>query len=140
MPLLALGSHVFEIAPLNFQAIDRETTVNWPAISRFGGRPGRQMTGYGEDPITISGLLYPDELGGRDEFEAIRATQQAAQPVLMVGWSGSGMQARIYGLVVIIAVRDQQTLINRDGHGRRLSYDIEVAPIGAAGKPIGLFG
>lgn len=140
MPLLALGQHMFEIAPLNFQAIDRETTVKWPAIPRFGGRPGRQMTGYGEDPITISGVLYPDELGGRDEFEALRATQQTAQPVLMVGWSGSGMKARIYGLVVILTVRDQQTSINRDGYGRRLAYDIEVAPIGAAGKPIGLFG
>ncbi|MFT4162869.1 phage tail protein [Shinella sp.] len=140
MPLLALGPHMFEIAPLNFQAIERETTVKWPAIARFGGRPGRQMTGYGEDPITISGLLYPDELGGRDEFEAVRATQQTAQPVLMVGWSGSGMKARIYGLVVIVTVRDQQTSINRDGFGRRLSYDIEVAPIGATGKPIGLFG
>jgi len=140
MPLLALGPHVFEIAPLNFQAIDRETTVKWPAIPRFGGRPGRQMTGYGEDPITISGALYPDELGGRDEFDAVRATQQTAQPVLMVGWSGSGMRARIYGLVVILTVRDQQTSINRDGFGRRLSYEIEVAPAGASGKPIGLFG
>lgn len=140
MPLLALGPHVFEIMPLNFQAIDRETTVKWPAISRFGGRPGRQMTGYGEDPIVISGLLYPDEFGGRDEFEAIRTTQQAAAPVMMVGWSGSGTRARIYGLVVIVSVRDQQTLINADGHGRRVSYDIEVAPIGKFGKPIGLFG
>ncbi len=140
MPLLALGPHVFEIAPLNFQAIDRETTVKWPAISRFGGRPGRQMTGYGEDPIRISGLLFPEELGGREELEAVRQTQRAARPVVMAGWSGSGTAARIYGLVVIIAVRDQQTAINRDGFGRRIGYDIEVAPIGAAGKPIGLFG
>lgn len=140
MPLLALGPHIFDIEPLNFQAIDRETTVNWPTIARFGGRPGRQMTGYGEDPIVISGLLYPDELGGRDEFEAIRSTQQAATPVMMVGWAGDGTRARVYGLVVIISVRDQQTSINRDGFGRRLSYEIEVAPIGRAGKPIGLFG
>ncbi len=140
MPLLALGPHVFEIAPLNFQSIDRETTVKWPAIARFGGRPGRQMTGYGEDPIIISGVLYPDEFGGRDEFEAVRATQRAAMPVMMVGWAGSGTLARIYGLVVILTVRDQQTSINADGFGRRVSYEIEVAPIGKSGKPIGLFG
>lgn len=140
MPLLALGSHVFEIAPLNFQAIDRETTVKWPAIARFGGRPGRQMTGFGEDPILISGLLFPEELGGREELEALRATQARAQPVIMAGWSGSGTAARIYGRVVILAVRDQQTSINRDGFGRRISYEIEVAPVGATGKPVGLFG
>jgi len=140
MPLLSLGPHVFEIAPLNFQAIERTTEALWPAISRFGGAPGRQFTGFGEDPITISGLLYPDELGGRAEFEAIRATQRAARPVLMVGWAAaSGMAARIFGQVVILAVSDQQTAINRSGAGRRLAYDIEVAPFGNGGKPIGLF-
>lgn len=139
MPLLALGRHVFEIAPLNFQAIDQETTVKWPSIPRFGNRPGRQMTGYGEDPIRISGLLFPEEFGGRAELEAVRATQRLGQPVIMVGWAGSGTAARIYGQVVILGVRDQQTSINRDGYGRRLGYEIEVAPLGGAGKPIGLF-
>ncbi|HCL63712.1 MAG TPA: phage tail protein [Rhizobium sp.] len=139
MALLALGPHLFEIEPLNFQAIDRETTVKWPAISRFGARPGRQMTGYGEDPIRISGMLYPDEIGGRDEFEALRDTQLKARPVTMVGWKGSGTAARIYGRVVILSIRDQQSSINRDGHGRRLGYDIELAPAGVTGKPIGLF-
>lgn len=140
MPLLALGPHVFEIAPLNFQKIERETTVNWPAIARFGQRPGRQMTGFGEDPISISGLLFPEELGGRAEFEALRATQAAARPVTMMGWAtDAGQTARVYGLVVILSVRDTQTAINRDGLGRRIAYDIEVAPVGSGGKPVGLF-
>lgn len=139
-PLLALGPHIFQIAPLNFQAIERETEVKWPAVPRFGGRPGRQMTGYGEDPIRISGLLFPEELGGREEFEALRATQLAARPVILAGWAASSAAARIFGLVVILRISDQQTSINRQGLGRRLAYDIEVAPAGGGGKPIGLFG
>lgn len=139
-PLLSLGPHIFEIAPLNFQRIERETEAKWPAIARFGGRPGRQFTGFGEDPITITGLLYPDELGGRDEFEAIRATQAAARPVVMTGWAGSGFVARVYGRVVILNIRDEQSAINRDGLGRRISYDITVAPFAGAGRPVGLFG
>ena len=140
MALLALGPNMFEIAPLNFQSIERTTEAVWAAIPRFGAAPGRQFTGYGEDPIRISGLLFPDELGGRGEFEAIRLTQQAARPVTMMGWAGSGMAARIFGLVVILSVSDQQTSINRQGVGRRLSFDIEVAPFVGGGKPIGLFG
>lgn len=141
MPLLALGNHMFEIAPLNFQKLDRETEAKWPAIARFGGRPGRQFTGYGEDPITISGLLYPDELGGRDEFEAIRVTQAAAMPVMMLGWAGeTGLAARVFGRVVILKVRDSQTIINAAGLGRKLSFDIEVAPFVGGGRPVGLFG
>ena len=141
MPLLALGPHIFEIAPLNFQQIERVTEPKLPAIARFGGRPGRQFTGLGEDPITISGLLFPEELGGRAELEAVRATQAAAQPVLMIGWAGlTGLAATVYGMVLILTVRDTQTSISRAGLGRRIAYDITVAPVGGAGRPVGLFG
>jgi len=140
MPLLALGPHTFEIAPLNFQKIERTTIAKWPAIARFGSAPGRQFTGYGEDAITISGLLYVGELGGRAEFEAVRATQQAAMPVTMMGWAAAtGMAANIFGRVVILSVRDSQTLFDSAGQGRKLAYDIDVVPFLDGGKPVGLF-
>ncbi|PRA87910.1 phage tail protein [Ochrobactrum sp. MYb29] len=141
MPLLALGPHVFEIAPLNFQEIERSTKTLWPTISRFGGRPGRQFTGYGEDSISISGLLFPDEMGGREEYEAIRATQAAAQPVLMLGWATAlSMAASLFGRVVILNIQDTQSIINRQGFGRKIEFSIEVAPYHGDGKPVGLFG
>lgn len=140
MPLLALGPHKFEIAPLNFQSIERNTIAKWPAIARFGGAPGRQFTGFGEDTIKISGLLFPDELGGREEFEEIRATQKAARPVTMLGWIGlDGTAARVFGRVVILQVSDTQTYINHAGAGRKLSFDVEIAPMAGGGKPVGLF-
>lgn len=140
-PLLGLGPHIFEIAPLNFQEIERVTETLWPSISRFGGRPGRQFTGYGDDRITISGLLYPDEVGGRSEYEAIRVTQAAAQPVTMMGWAiGLSTAASVFGRVVILSVGDTQSAINRQGYGRRIEFSIEVAPFHGDGKPVGLFG
>lgn len=141
MPLLALGPHIFEIAPLNFQEIRSLTEVKWPATPRFGKRPGRQFTGYGEDPITISGLLYPEELGGREELKAIKLTAKAAQPIIMMGWSSLlTSAAEVFGRVVILSVDDSQTIISKSGYGRKLEFSIEVAPIGDSGKPVGLFG
>jgi phage protein U len=141
MPLLALGPHMFEIAPLNFQEIERETEAKWPAIPRFGGRPGRQFTGFGPDEIRIGGLLYPHELGGRDEYEAIRSSQAAAVPVLMIGWAASaGFAARVYGRVVILKVGDRQSRFGTDGQSRRIEFDITVAPFAGNGRPVGLFG
>ncbi|MEN5279275.1 phage tail protein [Brucella sp. TWI432] len=140
-PLLALGPHIFEIAPLNFQQLERSTEALWPSISRFGGRPGRQFTGYGDDSMTISGLLFPDEVGGKAEFEAIRVTQAAAQPVTMMGWAiGMSMAANLFGRVVILNVQDTQSAINRQGYGRKIEFSIEVAPYHGDGKPVGLFG
>lgn len=129
MPLLALGPHKFEIAPMSFQQLEDETVANWQAIARFGGRPGFQMTGFGEDPITISGLLYPEELGGREELDAVRATQKRGLPVLMVGWAGDQSEkARVFGQVGIRRVQRTQTNINRSGLGRKVAYSITVVP------------
>ena len=140
-PLLALGPHVFEIAPFNYQQIQTVTEAKWPATPRFGKRPGRQFTGLGEDTIVISGLLYPDELGGREELDALRMTQKAALPVMMIGWSSTiATAAKVFGRVAILRIEDSQSSINRQGQGRRIEFSIEIAPIGDSGKPVGLFG
>lgn len=143
MPLLALGPHKFELEPLNFQDLEDEFEVKWPAISRFGGRPARQMTGDGEDPIRITGLLWPHEVpDSREALEAVIRTQKAKRPVLMMRWaSDAGMRAQVDGLVVILRISRQQSKFGTSGNSRRLDYDIEIAPIPAAsGKPVGLIG
>ena len=141
MPLLALGPHAFEIDGLNFQQLEEETVVKWPAINRFGSRPGRQMTGYGEDPLFISGLIYPEEIGGRSELDALRVTQRLAQPVVMIGWSTSKSNAaRVYGQVVILSIRATHSRFGPDGNRRKITFDVEVAPTGGiAGFTGGLF-
>lgn len=141
MPLLAIGPHKFEIAPMSFQQLEDETVAEWKAIGRFGGRPGQQFTGFGEDPIRISGLLYPEELGGRDAIDAIRETQRAKKPVLMVGWTtDERAAAKVFGRVAIKSVRRTQTNINAYGQGRKIAFDIGLVPIGdVAGAAAGWF-
>lgn len=141
MPLLALGPHKFEIAPMSFQQLEDETIAEWKSIGRFGGRPGWQFTGFGEDPIRISGLLYPDELGGRDAIDALRETQRQKAPVLMVGWStDERAAAKVFGRVAIRSIRRTQTNIDAFGQGRKIAYDIGLVPIGdEAGAAAGWF-
>ena len=49
-------------------------------------------------------------------------------PVMLVGWA-TVSAARIYGRVAILKVTDTQSIISREGYGRKLSFDIEVAPV-----------
>lgn len=140
-PLLSLGPHIFQVTELNYQSLKRKTEAKWPAISRFGGRPGRQFTGFGEDTITIDGLLFPEEFNDSEQFEALRVTQAAGKPVSMMGWAlGEGMAAELFGRVVILTIEDDQTRIGRSGRGQRIEYSIALAPFSGEGKPIGLFG
>jgi len=129
--LLALGPHIFEILPLNYQQIERETRAEWASIARFGARSARQFTGLGDDSLTISGLIFPEEFGGRSDYEAIRLTQAAGIPLMMAGM-GASTTARIFGLVVVLSVSDTQTSIGPDGQGRVLEFSVEVAPYGGS--------
>lgn len=136
--LLALGPHIFEILPLNYQRLERETNAVWASVPRFGAEAARQFTGLGDDSFRIDGLLFPHEFGGRAEYEAIRATQRSGLPVMMAGL-GTATAVRIFGLVVILNVSDEQTHIGRDGQGRVLSFSIELAPYGGILGGIGGF-
>lgn len=136
--ILSLGPHVFDILPVNLQSIERALVMNWPAISRFGGAPARQYVGEGEHTIRLTGLVFPEAFGGYEEYEALRATVLAAQPVIMLGL-GAGLVGTVFGLVVITGVRDRQDHLAPDGIGRRLAFDIEVAPKGGDEPYGGLF-
>lgn len=136
-PLMALGPHVFEVLPLNYQRIERLTEAQWASVPRLGVRPSRQFVGFGDDPLTISGVLLPGEFGGRSEFEAIRLTQAAGLPVPLVGF-GTGTLGRVWGLVIITLISDAQEEIGPDGSGQVLTYDIEVAAYDETGGTFGM--
>ncbi len=128
--LMALGPHIFEILPLNYQELERTTSVTWASVPRFGGYAARQFTGLGADDSTvISGLMFPEEFGGRGRYEAIRGTQGLGVPVMMIGF-GTLSLARVFGLVCIETVSDIQSHIAPNGQGRVLDFTIEVSPYG----------
>lgn len=90
--------------------------------------------------MTISGLLFPHEFDDREAFEALRATQAAAEPATLMGWViGTGTAAQLFGRVVILKIDDTQSRIGQDGLARRIAYTLTLAPFRGAGKPVGLF-
>lgn len=140
MSFLALGPNVFSILPVSLQKLGRDTKSNWAPIHRFGGEVARQFTGHGEHTIKIEGLVFNSHFGGFAQYEGLRATQIAAQPVPLIGMS-AGLVGILYGLVVILHVSDAQDYFDGDtGVGKRLSFDCEVAPFGGDGPFGGLFG
>ena len=127
MPLLRLGPVTFDIMPLNFQKIKRESEALWPTIPRFGGRPGRQHTGFGENIISIHGTLYPGEFGGQNEYERLRNLVDGAKPVMMIGWA-SASKARVFGYFVVLKIPDSLDFFNQKGDPQKITFNIDVAP------------
>lgn len=140
MAYVALGPNIFSILPVSLQKLTRDTKSNWAAIARFGGDVARQFTGHGEHSIKLEGLVFNSHFGGFEQYEGLRATQLAAQPVPLIGMS-AGLVGIVYGLVVILNVSDTQEYLDREtGVGKKLAFGCEVAPFGGEGPLGGLFG
>ena len=138
--VLALGPHDFEILPMSLQRIAERTVADWPAIRRFGARAARQFTGLGgEDEMTLEGLIFSAEFGGYEDYLALKATQAAGQPVPLVGWGAGAAYAVVFGLVAITEVGATHEYIGPDGIGRKIGFEVKVAPFGEDGPAGGLF-
>lgn len=127
MSLLRLGPVTFDIMPLNFQKIKRESEAFWPTIPRFGGRPGRQHTGFGENVLSIHGTLYPGEFGGQNKYEQLRYLVDRAEPVMMIGWA-SFSKAQVFGYFVVLKIPDSLDFFNQKGEPQKIIYNVDVAP------------
>lgn len=135
--ILALGPHIFEILPLSLQKISERTKMNWPATKRFGVGPARQLTGRDEDSFDIEGVYFDQEFGGHAEYLALKATQAAGEPVELLGWAAGGAAASVFGTVVILEVGAEHTYLHDTGIGRKVEFDVKLAPFGGDSGPFG---
>lgn len=120
-PLLALGPHTFAVTPLNFHELSRDLELRWAAMRRLGAAPFYQAIGVGETAMVITGLLFPDAIGGWNEFRALEATARQMKPVMMV--AGSGI---VHGLVVITHISEAHRSIGAAGMPRMVEFAIDV--------------
>lgn len=138
VPLLALGPHVFETEGLNFTELERRLRASIGRVPRLGQRAARQFSGIEEETITIRGLIFDEQFGGRGDYEAIASTLERGEPVVMIG-TGVARRGRVFGLVYVVEVSDTQTHINPLGGGRKLAFDVVVEPYEGRAGAGGLF-
>jgi len=126
-PLLALGRHTFSISPLNYQELSCEAEFRWAVQNRLGADPVYQAVGAGEVPMSISGLLFPESIGGYSEYQALERTAARMRPVMMVGGFG-----QVFGLVVITKVGQSHKHIGAAGMPRMIEFSIDVKKQGSS--------
>lgn len=125
MALLQLGSHQFEVLPLSYQQLTQRAEYRWPSLERLGREPALQFMGPGQKRIQISGLLFPEAIGGWDKFRSFERTANVGQPLMMVLGTG-----HVFGRVVIAGIGEVHDHIGYAGLPRKLSFDIEVMRYG----------
>lgn len=121
--LMAIGSHVFQVVGLNAQEIDTTTEANWVDVPRFGMVDGAQIHGHARPEMVVRGVLYPDQIGGLPDYEAIRASQRLARPLPLLRM-GRGFVGAMLGNVTIERVTDLEAY-----GGKKISFTVELKGI-----------
>ncbi|QDQ27686.1 phage tail protein [Chitinimonas arctica] len=120
--MMSLGMFVFELITLPFQEMQQDIGWRFPTASRIGKRPARQFLGPDDETITLSGVLFPEELtGGERELALVRAMADEGKAYPLIAGTGD-----IYGVFVIEALKVTRQLFYVDGSARRLEFTLSL--------------
>lgn len=120
--LMQLGSYQFELNTALYQELTRRTEYRWATKQRHGLRPAKQFLGYGDDTISLTGVVYPDFRGGYGQVDGMREMAATGEPQLMV--SGDGI---IFGFWVIELVEEVQKHITKLGAPLKQEFMMELS-------------
>ena len=119
--MLSLGSFQFSLNTAAYQELTRSTAYHWPAQERFSQHAARQFTGPGEDAITLTGVIYPEWRGSRDELDNLRSLAADGNPLLLVSGTGD-----ILGRWIIEKIDEQQSIFADSGVARKRGFTVSL--------------
>ncbi|WP_038343014.1 phage tail protein [Acinetobacter sp. A47] len=129
--MMILGMFVFSIPTATYQSLQRSTTWNHASNSRFGTMPAYQFTGKGDDVFTLDGSIVP-EFGSQMSLTALRVMGDTGKAYPLIAGTG-----KIYGLCVIEAVEETQTIFYKDGLPKKVEFSLKLLKTQSAGVTVG---
>lgn len=119
--MLQVGSYQFSIDSAAYQHLSRSTEYRWAAQERIGAADALQFTGYGEDAITLQGVIHPHFRGGLDQINKMRRTASLGFPLPMVAGTG-----KVLGIWVIQQVSEGQRTFAVRGAPLRQDFTLNI--------------
>jgi phage protein U len=119
--LYALGSVVFEVAPLNVDQVGRSGAADFAEKPLLGRRPSLEFMGAGAEELTLQGRLFPEKLGGLDEFEELRQLMRSGAAQHLIRGDGE-----VLGWRVITALQEVSRFLDAQGVGRVVEFEIST--------------
>lgn len=136
--MMTLGGFKFGMSTAAYQELKRTAEYLWPSQQRFGATPALQSTGYGDESISLSGVVYPEWNGGTGQLNDLRSLADGRQPLTMIDGRGNVM-----GRWVIERVEEGQAVFAQAGVARKQEFTLglkkydEIKPDGALAAALG---
>lgn len=123
--MLTLGGYQFGLDTAAFQELNRTTEWRWPSQDVFESRPAVQFTGWGDDTITLPGVIYPEYWGGTGQLDTLRALGDSGQPQQLLDGRGN-----VLGDWVVTQVTERQSIFAQRGVGRKQEFTVQLKRYG----------
>ena len=122
--MMCYGLFVFSLKTLPFQQMDENKEWRYPINPRVNERSALQFTGYDNETISLSGVLYPEVTGGRLSLALLERMSDlgTAWPLI----EGSGI---ILGFFVMTNLKKTKTEFFKDGVPRKIEFTISLTKV-----------
>lgn len=120
-----LGVYVFGLDTAAPQEITRDTRYSWAAHDIFGGAQSLQFTGWGDETITLQGVIYTEFIGNTNQLTAMRATADLGEPMQLIDGRGN-----ILGDWVITSISERQDVFAAAGTPLRQHFNMSLQRYG----------
>lgn len=119
--LMQLGSVTFEVWPFNTDSYSRDTGYDFAAHDVMGTMRPRESMGEGDETMSISGRLYPHDLGGLEEMDVLHTMRAAGTAQILVRGDGRNL-----GWFLVEKVSERSSFLDKQGVGRLIEFDISL--------------
>ncbi|WP_036291596.1 phage tail protein [Methylosinus sp. PW1] len=119
--LYQLGTVQFDVAPVNVAEMEREVGADFAAKDIVGGPRPREFVGEADEPLRLSGTLYPGKFGGLGGLSTLETMARSGQPQMLVRGDGT-----VFGWYFLERLRQKQGYLNNQGIGREITFEISL--------------
>lgn len=119
--MLMVGTFKFSLNTAMFQQMQRTSEYRWASIERFGDVDAQQFTGYGDDVITLPGVIYPDFKGGVTQIGKLRHLAEQGRPQRVM--TAAGVNA---GYFTIQRITDTREFFKPNGDFLKQEFSVSL--------------
>ena len=123
--MMRLGQFDFSLSTAAYQQFSRATAYRWQGQNRYGQLPAQQFTGYGDDTITLAGVIIPEFSGGLHQLDKLRAEADKGAPLPLIDGLG-----QLWWPWVIQSIEETQAVLLSNGLPRRLEFNLKLIRYG----------
>ena len=122
--MMILGMFPFALQTTPYQTSNQSNTWRHVKNDRVGKSPRYQYIGPDEEPITLSGTLYPEISGGDVSLTTLETMAYTGR-----AWPLSEGTGKIYGMYVIDGLTQNRTEFFQDGKARKIDFTLSLKKV-----------